>query len=98
MQPSLLTTDDHSIRTQITLTSRLKAMIEEQAGQQGISLSEYLRQAAITKHQSDMQKTLDRKRLAGRLIGSLNLKNHPEWATPEKIYKWSRKIREEWTR
>ena len=98
MNSLLHSSDDQSIRTQITLTSRLKTMIEDQAGRQGISLSEYLRQAAVIKHQSDMKKNLDRKKLASRVIGSLNLKNHPQWSTPQKVYAWSRKVREEWAR
>ena len=98
MNVHLLTPDDKTIRTQITLTTHLKALIEQQAAHQGISLSEYLRQAALTKYQLEKQEKIDRKKLAEKLLGSINLKKHPEWSNSRKIYQWSRNIRKEWAR
>jgi len=36
------------------------------------------------------------KQLANLVIGSVSLKNHPEWGSKRKIARWVRKIRSEW--
>lgn len=89
-------TNDKAVRTQITLTENLKALVTDMANERGESLSEYLRRAALIKILLDKQEKDDLGKLANSLIGSIKLKNHPNWKTKADIYKWSRKIREEW--
>ncbi len=36
------------------------------------------------------------KKLAALVIGSVSLKNHPEWNSKKKVSNWVRKIRSEW--
>lgn len=88
-------TNDKTVRTQITLTQNLKALVTDMANERGESLSEYLRRAALIKLLLDKQEKEDLEKIAMRVIGSIDIKNHPEWSTKNKVYKWSRKIREE---
>lgn len=59
----------------------------------------------MTKKKEQIQTTIikadnkaDISMLARKVIGSLNLANHPEWKTRTKTYNWLRKIRKEWAR
>jgi hypothetical protein len=88
--------NDKAVRTQITLTENLKSLVTDMANERGESLSEYLRRAAIIKILLDKQEKEDLGILANSLIGSIKAENHPNWKTKADIYKWSRKIREEW--
>lgn len=87
--------DDKTVRTQITLTEKLKALVEKDALAKGESLSEYLRKAAIERLKSEEDDKKSREKLANEVIGSIDLKNHPVWKTKKGIYKWVRKLREE---
>lgn len=91
-----ITGNDKTIRTQITLTTKLKKAIEEKAAQSGQSLSEYLRRAASLSLLLDEQEKENLTALANKTIGSVDLKKHPEWQTSTKIKKWVRKLRSEW--
>jgi len=93
-----LTSDDQTVRTQITLTKKLKELIEQEIKPDNISLSEYIRQASIIKLYLDRQKRQDLSDLADRVVGSVELSKHPEWETMEKTIAWQRKIRKEWKR
>ncbi len=95
-QVQLLSPNDHTVRTQITLTKELKRQIEAQTAISGESLSDYLRQAAKLKLIQDERKEVDLKALADEVIGSIDLRKHPEWSTPQKVRKWVRKLRAEW--
>lgn len=90
-----LSSDDKSVRTQITLTEQLKILVEGMAQEKGESLSEYLRKAAMLRLMVDEDKKQDLEKIALRAVGSLDLKKHPEWNTQGKVCKWVRKIREE---
>lgn len=92
-----LTNDSQTVRTQITLTTNLKKMIEEQAKKDKISLSEYLRQAAVLSLALEKRKKTDLLALADRVIGSVNLKNNPNWSSMARLKNWSRQIRKEWS-
>lgn len=92
----ILEPNDVPVRTQITLTAKLKNMVEHQASLRRQSLSEYLRQATILKLYLDQQKTLDLTKLANNTIGNLRLNDHPNWKNKTKLKQWSKKIRQEW--
>lgn len=87
--------NDKSVRTQITLTENLRALVTEMASERGESLSEYLRRAAIIKILLDKQEKEDLGKVASSLIGSIKSSDHPEWETTEKVHKWVRELREE---
>lgn len=91
-----LTENDKSVRTQITLTKKLKKIVEDMASERGESLSEFLRKAAMIRVLVEDQGKEDLGRVAKRVIGSIDLKKHPVWKSKSGIYKWSRKIRKEW--
>lgn len=93
---SLLTQDDKTVRTQITLTKKLKQLVEEKAHLRGESLSEYLRRAALVTLLVEEDKKEERRRLAKIMIGSVNLKKNPQWSNKKKIRGWVRKLRREW--
>lgn len=88
-------TNDKTVRTQITLTENLKALVTDMANERGESLSEYLRRAALIKILLDKQGADDLEKIAKSLIGSVKLSDHPEWDTHDKVYNWVRKLREE---
>jgi len=90
-----LSSDDKSVRTQITLTEQLKILVEGIAREKGESLSEYLRKAAMIRLLVEENEKQDLEKIALRAVGSVDLKKHPEWNTPKKVYDWVRKIREE---
>lgn len=92
----MLTDDDQTVRTQITLTARLKQLIEESAANQGQSLSEYLRRAALLRLYVDQNEKGKLKRLSGSVIGSVDIRKHPEWNTERKVIAWVKQIRGEW--
>lgn len=92
----LLSPSDKTVRTQITLTEELKDLVEEDAAIKGQSLSEYLRRAASLTLLLNSHNKPTGEELAKRLIGSIDLKKHPEWSTRQKINKWVRDQRAEW--
>lgn len=92
----LLGNDDYPVRTQITLTNQIKRVVEDAASGIGESLSEYLRKAALIRVMLEKNEEKDRKKLALRVVGSLKDTKNPNWKDAKSIYKWSRKIREEW--
>jgi hypothetical protein len=92
----LLSNQDKTIRTQITLTSQLKKAIEEKALLKGQSLSEYLRRAALLYILLEEDEKEELKKLADLAIGSVDLKKHPYWNTPKKVRSWVRNLRKEW--
>jgi hypothetical protein len=93
--------NDKLVRTQIMLPQSLRRQIEA-AKPSSQSLGDYLRQAAKHKLNLDRKAAQSRKKelkeLAHQLIGSLDLKNYPEWSTPEKVIKWQKEMRAEWDR
>lgn len=91
-----LSSNDKTVRTQITLTRNIKKIVEETANQVGESLSEYLRKAAVIRLLVEQKMSDDRDVLAKMVIGSTKNINNPAWKNKKEIYKWSRKIREEW--
>lgn len=93
---SLLSSEDKTVRTQITLTAQLKKKLEEKSFLKGQSLSEYLRQAALVSLLIEEDKKEERKKLANLVIGSVDLRKHPEWKTAKKVRRWVRNLRREW--
>ena len=92
----LLSDLDNAVRTQITLTKTIKRLVENHARTQGESLSEYLRKAALIRLLVENKNKKDLKKLANRMIGSVNLNNHPEWKNEKELQKWLKKLRQEW--
>lgn len=88
--------NDKTIRTQITLTAGLKKLIEDSAKKKRQSLSEYLRRAALLNLLIDRGEEEDLDKLADRVVGSVNLKNHPKWKNKQSINKWLKDLRSEW--
>ena len=91
-----LAEDDKTVRTQITLTDKLKKLVEKYAKERGESLSEYLRKAASLRVLLEKEEEKELGEIASRLIGSLDLKKYPKWETRQKVQKWVRKVRREW--
>jgi len=89
--------NDKTVRTQITLTKRLKHLIEEKARQNNQSLSEYLRRGAWISLLLEERESEELDKLADQAIGSVDLSKHPEWQTPVKIKRWVKQLRREWT-
>lgn len=92
----LIGENDKAVRTQITLTKRLKKLVEKYAQDRGESLSEYLRKAASLRVLVEEKEEKELEEIASRLIGSLDLKKHPEWGSRQKVRKWVRRVRSEW--
>lgn len=88
--------DDSSVRTQITLTKNIKKLIEKHAQTTGESLSEYLRKAAMVRLLVENKDQNQLKKVADRVIGSVDLNIHPEWKNEKAVQKWVRKLRSEW--
>lgn len=91
-----LSDDTKTVRTQITLTRKLKQLIEERARQTNQSLSEYLRRGAWISLLLEENEAEELGILASQVIGSVDLSKHPEWETLPKVKKWVRKLRSEW--
>ena len=90
---NLIAWGDKTVRTQITLTKKIKEEVERRARKNGESMSEYLRKAAIVRINEEEKHKKHIDDIAKKVIGSINLKNHPEWSSKEKVYKWVREIR-----
>lgn len=88
--------DNKGVRTQITLTQKLKTLVESASSLNGESLSGYLRKAALLRLKLEQQAHDERVKLAQKVIGSLKNTKNPLWKDKKSIYRWSRKIREEW--
>lgn len=95
-QLSTLSDNSEIVRTQITLTKKLKQLIEEKARQTNVSLSEYLRRGAWISLLLEENESEELSKLADQAIGSVDLHKHPEWQTPAKIKQWVRRLRREW--
>ena len=93
---NLLSKEDSTIRTQITLTESLKQLVEEKANLKGQSLSEYIRRALMLSLLVDKQHLVDLEKLADQLIGSVNIKKNPQWRNVSGVKKWVKKLRTEW--
>lgn len=93
---ALLDNDDMVIRTQITLTKRLKDLVEDQASASGRSLSEYLRQGAVLLTLVEGKMADDLTSLTRKVIGSVKIKDHPEWKNKAAVVAWQNKLRLEW--
>lgn len=93
---NLISKDDKAVRTQITLTKNIKKLIEKHARSTGESLSEYLRKGALIRLLLENRDKDYLKKLADRIIGSVDLNKHPEWKTEKDVQKWVRKFRSEW--
>ena len=96
MRMLTLTQSDKAVRTQITLTKKIKQIIEKEASKKGESLSEYLRKAGLLRVIVEREEEKDMKKLAQQIVGSVDLKKHPEWRNKKKITKWLRGLREKW--
>lgn len=88
--------NDKTVRTQITLTKRLKDLIEEKARQNNQSLSEYLRRGAWISLLLDESESEELSKLADQVIGSVDINKHPEWQTIPMVNNWVKKLRREW--
>lgn len=91
-----LTSADRHIRTQITLTSKIKELVEKEARKKQESLSEYLRKAALLRWLLESEEKESLQDVAQKVIGSVKLKLHPEWKSKRKLNKWLRNLRQEW--
>lgn len=91
-----LANDDTTVRTQITLTAKLKQLIEQSSGKQGQSLSEYLRRAALLKLYIEEDEKGRLRELARRVVGTVDLEKHPGWRTKEKVNAWAKNLRNQW--
>lgn len=78
------------------LTRLLKKIIDAQRKATDESLSEYLRKAAYLRAVSEKATNQKLEGLANQLIGSVSLKNHPEWKTPRSLDRWLKNLRQEW--
>lgn len=85
--------EEDNVRTQITLPRDLKKRIEYQATIEGKSLAGYIREAAVQYLAVEEKGAAQRKQLAEEIVGSLDLRNYPEWSTLEKINDWVRDLR-----
>jgi hypothetical protein len=74
----------------------LKKAIEAKRRLTGESLSAYLRRAAVLRLLVEEEEKEELKRLAKIAIGSVSLKDHPEWKNKSKLQKWLKELREEW--
>lgn len=88
-----LGTDDRAVRTQITLTKKVRALVAEEAKKRNESLSEYLRKAAMLRWLVDQEGAADLQKMADGVIGSVNLERHPEWKSKAAIQKWLQNLR-----
>ncbi|MBI4991186.1 type II toxin-antitoxin system Phd/YefM family antitoxin [Candidatus Gottesmanbacteria bacterium] len=92
------------------LRDNLAQLIEEVAiGGKSIEVTKFGKpKAVIVPMNTDVRRKIKRdwtmlsdektklKQLATLVIGSVSLKNHPEWGSKRKITRWVRKIRSEW--
>jgi len=85
-----------AIRSQVILTKLLRKMIDERRRLTGETLSAYLRKAALMRILAETEEEKELAQLAKSVIGSLNLKRHPEWQTAKRLKNWLREIRGEW--
>ena len=93
---ALLDNNDEVIRTQITLTKKLKSLAEDYAASSGRSLSEYLRQGAVLLTLVEGKMADDLSSLARKVVGAVKIKDHPEWKNKTAIISWQKKLRSEW--
>lgn len=88
--------DDEVVRTQITLTKKLKDLAQDYAASSGRSLSEYLRQGAVLLTLVEGKMADDLSLLARKVVGSVKIKSHPEWKNKAAVITWQKKLRSEW--
>ncbi|MFC1790718.1 hypothetical protein ACFLZP_04530 [Patescibacteria group bacterium] len=90
--------NDQKTRSQVVLTRSLKKLIEAKRRLTGETLSQYLRKAALLRLLSEEEEQAELDKLAKLVIGSVSLKNHPQWQTKAKLQGWLKKLRNEWER
>lgn len=86
-----------TIRTQISLTPKIKRAIEIKRRLTGESLSAYLRTAALIRLMTEEEETKQLKLLADNFVGAGKWKKtHPLWKNKQSVRKWLKNIRSEW--
>lgn len=90
---SYLIPSDISAQTQGILAKKIKGLIEEKASARGISVSEYLRRAALVVATLDDQEDANMVSLGRKMIGAVDLSKHPEWKDKKSVNKWLSKLR-----
>lgn len=94
---SLLEENQPNLRTQITLTTSLKRVVEAKKRLLGESLAEYLRKAAVLRLLAEDEEDRDLKILAESFTRPrLWKKQHLSWQSKKAVKNWQRKIRAEW--
>lgn len=94
---SLLEENQPNLRTQITLTTPLKRVLEAKKRLLGESLSEYLRKAAVLRLLAEDEENRDLKVLAESFTRSRPWKKqHLSWKRKEAVRNWQKKLRAEW--
>lgn len=88
--------NEEKIRAQVVLTAGLKRLVEAKKRLTGETLSEYLRKAVLWRLLAEDEEEQELTKLARLVVGSVSLKNHPEWRTKKKIGGWLKKLRREW--
>lgn len=92
----MLSDSDRVVRTQITLTEKLKKLIEERTALKKESLSEYLRRAALILLLVEEKEKTELEDLANLIIGSVDDQKNPQWKSFAQVKKWVRTLRKEW--
>ena len=85
----------YSVRTQISLSPKLRKLVAKKTSINKESMSEYIRKAIeirIKAEEADDEKGMDAVRA---FVGAGKGKNYPEWSSKEKIIKWQREMRED---
>lgn len=82
----------HTNRTQISLSTQLKALIKSQGALYGESLSEYLRKAALLRLALEEMERKELELTAEAVIGSIP-KDKSGWKKIKDVSKWQRQER-----
>lgn len=88
--------NDTKIRSQVVLTSSLKRVIEAKKRLTGETLSCYLRKAACLRILAESEEKKELENLAENIVGSVSLKNHPQWKNKKKLQEWIKDLRKGW--
>ena len=87
-----------TIRTQISLTPKIKRAIEVKRRLTGESLSSYLRKAAMIRLMVEEEEAKELKILAHNFVGTGKwTKTNPHWKNKQTVQKWLRDLRGEWS-
>lgn len=84
----------YPIRTQISLSSELKKLIEMRGAVLNEGLSEYLRRAAVLRMAVDDVERNDLKLIAKTVIGGVS-KSKSGWKNVKNIGEWQRRLRKD---